>query len=206
MKRKLFIFVLVTTSLVLAACGPSGATPDASGQIIIVQEDDEGGMSFNPESIVLTAGETVTIVLENHGEKDHEFMIGKEVIYNESGAPDGFHEDFFHGWSDQVEVHPGMGTMLMIDGETVMMGGEMEMAEGDSMDGDSMGGMEEDGHEEEEMEHMGWMMMSPMGSSASSITFTVPADKVGEWEMACFEDDGTHYDDGMRGTLTIVEP
>lgn len=87
MKRKLFVFVLVTTGLVLAACGPSGATPDASGQIILVQEDDEGGMSFNPESIVLTAGETVTIVLENHGAKDHEFMIGKEVIYNESGAP-----------------------------------------------------------------------------------------------------------------------
>jgi len=124
MKRKLFVFVLVTTGLVLAACGPSGATPDASGQIILVQEDDEGGMSFNPESIVLTAGETVTIVLENHGAKDHEFMIGKEVIYNESGAPDGFQEDFFHSWSDQVEVHPGRGAMLMINGETVMMGGD----------------------------------------------------------------------------------
>jgi len=195
MKHKLFVLVLVTTSLVLAACGPSGATPDASGQIVLVQEDDEGGMSFNPESIVLTAGETVTIVLENHGEKDHEFMIGNEVIYNESGAPDGFHEDFFHGWSDQVEVHPGMGTMLMIDGETVMMGGEMEMSEGESMDEDSMGDMEEDGHGDE-----------PMGSSATTITFTVPADKVGEWEMACFEDDGTHYDDGMRGTVTVVEP
>jgi len=51
-------------------------------------------------------------------------LIGKEVIYNESGAPDGFQEDFFHSWSDQVEVHPGRGAMLMINGETVMMGGD----------------------------------------------------------------------------------
>jgi hypothetical protein len=28
---------------------------------------------------------------------------------------------------------------------------------------------------------------------------------VGEWEIACFEDDGTHYEDGMRGTLVVVE-
>ncbi len=24
--------------------------------------------------------------------------------------------------------------------------------------------------------------------------------------MACFEDDGTHYEDGMRGTITVVAP
>lgn len=76
----------------------------------------------------------------------------------------------------------------MIDGETVMMGGD-SMGD-DSMSGDSMGeeSMSDDSmdsmegdeeHAGEEMDHMGWMT-NAMGSSASTITFTVPADKVGE--------------------------
>jgi uncharacterized cupredoxin-like copper-binding protein len=26
---------------------------------------------------------------------------------------------------------------------------------------------------------------------------------VGEWEMGCFEQDGVHYDAGMKGTLVV---
>ncbi|MCL4294501.1 MAG: cupredoxin domain-containing protein [Anaerolineae bacterium] len=39
----------------------------------------------------------------------------------------------------------------------------------------------------------------------TTITFTVPADKVGRWEIGCFQEQGQHYDDGMRGIL-IVDP
>jgi len=50
----------------------------------------------------------------------------------------------------------------------------------ESMSDDSMDSMEGDEeHAGEEMDHMGWMT-NAMGSSASTITFTVPADKVGE--------------------------
>jgi len=66
--------------------------------------------------------------------------------------------------------------------------------------------MEEGGHEKGEVDHMGWILMDPAGSSSSTVTFTIPADKVGEWEMACFEDDGTHCDVGLHGTITVVEP
>jgi hypothetical protein len=45
-----------------------------------------------------------------------------------------------------------------------------------------------------------------MGSGMTVIEFTIPEDRVGEWEMGCFEDNGTHYDDGMRGKVIIVEP
>ncbi|MDK1029496.1 MAG: hypothetical protein QGD96_09235 [Anaerolineae bacterium] len=197
MKRFILILGLVTTGLLLAACGPKGVTPDANGQLFIIQEDDEGSMNFNPESIVLTSGQTVTIILENQGEKDHEFMIGRDVIYNDDGAPDGFTIDFFEGWTDQVEVKLGMGAMLMIDGETVMMDGGMDM---DMGDGDMDMDMDMD------MDHMGWMVMDTAGSGKTTITFTVPDGLTGEWEMACFEDNGAHYDDGMRGTVIIVEP
>ena len=39
----------------------------------------------------------------------------------------------------------------------------------------------------------------------ATIRFTITADQVGEWEMACFVDDGAHYEAGMKGTFT-VEP
>ncbi|MCQ3977474.1 MAG: hypothetical protein DPW09_28935 [Anaerolineae bacterium] len=39
----------------------------------------------------------------------------------------------------------------------------------------------------------------------TTITFTVPEEKVGRWEIGCFQEQGQHYDDGMRGVL-IVDP
>jgi uncharacterized cupredoxin-like copper-binding protein len=54
---------------------------------------------------------------------------------------------------------------------------------------------------EDEMAH-GFMVMREPGEEAT-ITFTVTADQVGEWEMACFEDKGSHYDAGMTGTITV---
>lgn len=223
MKRFALFSVLAVMAALLAACGPSGTAPDESGTLTIYQEDGEEGMNFNPENVVLTAGQTVRIVLENHGSKDHEFMVGRDVNFNEDGAPDGFGVDFFEGIEDAVQVEVGSGAMLMIDGETVMMGG-MGMDEGEmgddmgmdnedemDMEGEEEMALEEDAdHEEGEDthmdEHMGWMVMNAAESERTIIEFTVPEDRVGEWEMACFEDDGTHYDDGMRGTLTVVAP
>jgi hypothetical protein len=206
MKRIVMFSLMLILTVLLAACGPQGVEPDDSGILEITQEDSEEGMNFSPDAIILTAGQKVRIVLENHGSKDHEFMVGRDVVYTADGAPNGFEVDFFEGIEDLVEVNVGEGAMLMIDGETVQMGG-MEM-EGDEM-GDEMSMGEEDEHAEEEdehMDHMGWMVMNAAGSDQTIIEFTVPADRVGEWEMGCFEDDGTHYDDGMRGTLVVVEP
>lgn len=218
MKRITIISVLVIVSIALAACGSQGVEPGEDGVIEIYQEDSEEGMNFSPDSIVLTAGQKVRIILENHGQKDHEFMVGQEVVYTDAGAPNGFAVDFFEGIEDLVKVQVGDGAMLMIDGETISMGGK-------DMDADSMGdegmdmgeetmdddmSMEEDEHAEEGDEHtddhMGWMVMNAADSDQTIIEFTVPADRVGEWEMGCFEDDGTHYDDGMHGKLVVVEP
>ena len=194
MKRFILLSTLAGLALILAACGPQGATPDTSGSLTLVQEDSEEGMNFSPDTIVLTAGQHVRIMVENHGMKNHEFMMGRNVMYAESGAPNGFEVDFFEGIEDQVQVTLGESSSLMIDGETVMMGEGGE----EGMDGMEMG--------EEEAMHMGWMLESPMGSGMTVIEFTVPEDRVGEWEMGCFEDNGTHYDDGMHGTIMVVEP
>lgn len=222
-KLKLGIVCAIAMTAFVAACGPSGATPDESGEILIIQIDEAGGMRFEPDDIVLTAGQTVRIVLENQGQKDHEFMIGQNVIRMADGAPNGFEIDFFQGIEDQVMVMLGEGAMLMIDDQMVMMDDmgveedmamdedaamddEMAMDDDEAMDED-MAMEEKDEHEEDEgMGHMGWMVMDTAGSGQTVIEFVVPLDRVGEWEMACFEDDGTHYEDGMRGTITVVEP
>jgi uncharacterized cupredoxin-like copper-binding protein len=54
----------------------------------------------------------------------------------------------------------------------------------------------------EEMEHGGFMVVLPVGAKAT-VTFTVTDDMVGEWEMGCFEQDGVHYDAGMKGAVTV---
>lgn len=187
MKRYILLSAITGFALILAACGGAqGATPDASGTLTIVQEDSEQGMNFSPDTIVLTAGQKVRLVIENSGAKNHEFMIGRTVMYAESGAPDGFEEDFFMTIAGQVNTQPAMGAMVMMNGETIS---GMDMGMGEDM-GD----------------HMGWMLVSPTGSGQSVIEFTVPEDAVGEWEMGCFEDNGAHYDDGMRGTVIVVQP
>lgn len=92
----------------------------------------------------------------------------------------------------------------------------MDMGNGDHAEGG------EDEHEEEGVvaefgafqmplmdAHAGLMVMIdpqmvPAGE-VTTITFTVPEDKVGRWEMGCFQERGQHYDDGMNGVI-IVEP
>ncbi len=58
---------------------------------------------------------------------------------------------------------------------------------------------------EEEEHDFGFMVALPSGDKPVTISFTVPADKVGEWEMGCFEDDGQHYNEGMKGKLTVTQ-
>jgi uncharacterized cupredoxin-like copper-binding protein len=53
-----------------------------------------------------------------------------------------------------------------------------------------------------EMAHDGFMVVLPVGAKAT-VTFTVTDDMVGTWEMGCFEQDGVHYDAGMKGPVTV---
>ena len=50
----------------------------------------------------------------------------------------------------------------------------------------------------------GVMVTLPAGE-AGAIKFVVTKDMVGEWEMACFSQEGVHYTAGMRGKL-VVQP
>jgi len=58
---------------------------------------------------------------------------------------------------------------------------------------------------EEEVEegHTGFMVVLPVGAQAT-VTFDVTEGMVGDWEMGCFEQDGVHYDAGMKGPVSVV--
>jgi plastocyanin len=91
-----------------------------------------------------------------------------------NNRPNGFHKDLF----DAAHVEP------------VITGGA------------SAGGHASDGHG---ADHSGsFMVVLPETGDQASMTFTVTEEMVGEWELGCFEQDGVHYDAGMKGTLVVL--
>ena len=58
---------------------------------------------------------------------------------------------------------------------------------------------------EHEMGHQGFMVVLSKTGDVATINFTVSRDMVGEWEIGCFEQNGVHYDAGMKGKF-VVKP
>ncbi len=246
MKRLLVLWAVLAASVfVLAGCSLGAATPSESGEIEVIMQD----YTFSPEVIRVKAGDTVTIVLSNEGNKLHEMMIGRNPVVD-GNFTEGFAEGFFVGMSpDEIKVEgpamimglptgdmegmdmpasdmPAEGEMDMpesdmpSDGAMDMPEGDMPAGEGMDMPADAGDGDGEE-HVEEEMGEFGPFEMPLMDAHAgimfmvdpemvqhgevTTITFTVPEDRVGEWELGCFQERGQHYDDGMRAKF-IVEP
>lgn len=148
---------ILAVGMLLLGC----ARPAGPAEIRITMSE----FKFEPDTIRVKAGQEVRLVLVNVGQRDHELMIGRNVM-EMGGNPAGYHKDFFAGLSPQVS------------GEKIKK-------------------------EEEEAEaHAGFMVALEPGGRAT-VVFTVPADRVGEWEMGCFEENGSHYLSGMKGKLIV---
>lgn len=133
--------------------------------------------AYEPVDIELKVGQEVTIKFINNGVQEHEFMVGHDVD-DHDGFPNGFEEDFFETGGVEPMVMGGM----------------------DDMDMDDDHEEEEDGHDDS---HAGFMVMVPEGDASYSIQFTVTEEMLGEWEIGCFLQEGSHYDEGMYGNLTV---
>ncbi|MFQ5859179.1 MAG: cupredoxin domain-containing protein [Anaerolineae bacterium] len=182
--------ISVMLMLVLAACGQSGGAAPSGEITITMTEESSDKYLYKPDTIRVKAGQEVRITLVNKGEKDHEFMVGRNVMMM-GDQPSGFMMDFFEG----IEVKAERGGQPIALSE---VSGHEEAAES------------EHGHEAEEAEHEheaemdhGTMVLVYEGDEAVTITFTVPEDKVGEWEIGCFQDDGDHWGKGMQGKLIV---
>lgn len=188
MKRLSIIILLGLAALLLTACSAEQpATPDADGKLVIEMRD----FRFMTDNIQLKVGQEVTFILNNEGEKDHELMIGRNVIVD-GGTTVGFEHDMFE------ESPP----MVMGGGEEMDHAEEGNGGMGDGAMGDAEGDMGDMG--DMEMDHPGFMVLMPPQSEPTMVTFTVTEDMVGEWEMACFQGNGSHYDDGMRGKVVVT--
>lgn len=185
----LLLAVLGLATFVLAGCG--GGEGGAGGTQTITMSE----FAFEPDSISIPAGEEVTLEFVNDGATTHEFLAGREVTEGDNGRPDGFEEDLFEGVD--VTVEPSGARMGGEEGMEEMEATEMatEMATGMATD---------DEHAEDEHAGHGVGVVVEPGETAS-MTFTLPADRAGEWMIGCFEDNGTHYEQGMDGTLTVTE-
>jgi uncharacterized cupredoxin-like copper-binding protein len=53
--------------------------------------------------------------------------------------------------------------------------------------------------------HDGFMVMLEKNGDTATVSFTASKDMVGEWEIGCFEQDGVHYDAGMKGKFTVKQ-
>ena len=188
--------MILTVSMLAAACGSGGDGGQASGAggdpdaHIRVNMTEYG---FGSDVIEVRAGQTVEFLLKNSGDLDHEFMIGREVTVAMDGMATGFEHDFFEGLMPIVD--PPEAGMVMESMEMDMDGDSMDMDDG-SMDMD----MDTDGHDDG---HHGFMVTLAPGGTAS-VTVTIPDDAVGDWEIGCFRDKGTHWSSGMHATLRIT--
>lgn len=118
-----------------------------------------------------------------------EFKVGQQVTLNLKNSGLLAHEIMFGRNVMMMDNHPNgyQHDMFEESGvEPVVTGMNM---------------MEEDQHEEE---HSGFMVLLNKTGDQATITFTVTKAMVGEWEIGCFELDGVHYTQGMKGTLVVT--
>ena len=170
--------MILAVSVLAAACGGGGQTSGDSGDPDAHIRVNMTEYGFGSDVIEVRAGQTVEFLLKNSGDLEHEFMIGREVTVAMGGMATGFEHDFFEGLVPIVDPP-----------EAVM---DMESMDMDDMD--------MDGHHDH---HHGFMVVLAPGATAS-LTVTIPDDAVGDWEIGCFLDKGTHWSSGMRATLRIT--
>lgn len=196
--KKTGLLIVAALAMVVTACGGGGETVADGGEVTITMSEYQ----FDPSEIHLAVGTTVTFVLENEGEKDHELMAGHEV-HMEDGIPHGFETDFFDTVSGlTIDPPDALETEMegMDMGDDSMDESMSDTTMGDMSSDTTMAGME---GEEEHMD-MG-VMIAREPTETARITFTVTEDSVGEWDFGCFEEDGAHWDDGMKGKIIVEE-
>ncbi|GAB4577366.1 MAG: hypothetical protein Fur0022_00970 [Anaerolineales bacterium] len=118
-----------------------------------------------------------------------EVQVGQEVIIHMTNQGALSHE-FMIGRN-----------MMMMDGAPSTFETNMFEKQGPVMSG---GSNEHDMSSMDDPDH-GFMVAISSGGEDTTMTFTATEEMVGEWEIGCFTDGGSHYLQGMTGKF-IVNP
>lgn len=191
MKNKpFFLMTLLTASVLLLLIANSCQTESNTLQIRI------GDLYFKPDKIELKAGDEVKIELVNEGKFVHEFMVGRGVKMegNEGENHEELH-DHSEGKAEASEVeheHHKGGHEAHI--------GMSKSFEKDFFEGINVVAQTENGAEFMRVPRHGTMVtLKPEGRA--TLTFKIPSDRKGEWEMACFVPG--HYEAKMMGHIIV---
>lgn len=193
--RQVVISAILAAVLIVAAYEWTRASgpPTSPNDFTIAMTD----YAFTPNHMVWRVGDTVTITLvqksDANPEKPHEFMVGQTPRTEETvfgvHQEDGFETPFFAGVTIDIVAGSGL-SMLMAGGATLTGLPAMKVMSPGPMD----------------MRHMEEMTgFMPVIGARGNLTFSfVVPDKPGEWTYGCFQQDGQHFRNGMKGTVTIV--
>ena len=108
--------------------GAPAAASDADREIEITASDEP---RFDPSSIQISTGETITFVIHNSGENDHEFVLGDEA------------------YQDSHEAHMAEGHMMDSENAVTLEPGDTEELTWEfSEEGELLFGCHEPGHYE----------------------------------------------------------
>lgn len=187
------LLLFLNRSIVQAAqrIGAPSVDP-GTGEITIVMRD----FSFTPGVVRLPAGREVRIRIVNKGKHTHEFMVGR-AVHVEEGVTEPPSPSFFEGLRVQVVGKKGMAMVMGFEGM------KMNMMNMDKMKDMEMK-MPRGAHADMEMAegHRGAMVMLAPGAEAT-LVLTVPPGKEGVWVFGCFQEEGLHFDAGMRGQILV---
>lgn len=183
MKKRLSLIALLQTCVLVLSIATSSQAKSNIVRITI------GDMYFKPDTIQLKVGQDVEIKLVNQGKLEHEFMVGRAVKMEEDEYET--HEEIPEAVNVKHEHHEGLHEANA---------GMSRGFETDFFEGIEVVIRTENGAEFMNVPGHGTMVkLKPEGKAI--LSFKVPTDHKGEWEMACFVDG--HYEAGMKGLITI---
>lgn len=158
---------------------------------------------FTPSSMTWHVGDTVTLTVRNSSTAgvNHEFMIGRDPNEEDQGfgktITDGFETDFFKkmdvtlvSGSRILMVQPGTAHLSGINPKTVLASYPP--------------GLVQDGEQFQIVFAPAIRGNKPQPGGVLTFQLKVP-NEPGKWEMACYQGDGQHIKNGMRGTINIVK-
>jgi uncharacterized cupredoxin-like copper-binding protein len=189
MKKAFFLMTLLGVSALLVQISNSSQTDSNTIQIII------GDFYFKPKTIQLRAGQQVKIELVNEGKLEHEFMVGRGLKTEE--GKDETHKGMHEANEEKQETSKGEHEH---QGETHAHSGMSKGFEKDFFEGVEVAVQTEKGSDFMKVPSHGNMVtLKPEGEAA--LTFKIPTDRKGEWQMACFVPG--HYEAKMKGKIII---
>ena len=174
--KHLLAIAFITLLAFGTGCGSDPVKPEIDPKSRIgILKIDMSDFKFNPDRIDLNSGTRVRIVLSNSSStNNHGFSVGYGVT-KQGGASTGFKNDLF----ENVEVIVTGSAKSVRPGTTVLT---------------RDGGIDESTGS--------FMIVKSPGTQPTVIEFTVP-EKLGEYELASFENGGKDYQDGMKGLIKV---